>query len=146
MSPLQATIVRQSHVRLLARRAELSATFRVNLLRIDPSLRSLVVTDDGQHDFQPVMWLEAVVSLLRTPALLLRSLHELGRRMNQQVTALQISNIVRASLQSLRTCLGDHWDAETERAWGALHQLLQMNILSALVARAQHDELEAMAA
>ena len=146
MNPEQAKIVRQSHVRLLARRAELSATFRVNLLRIDPSLRSLVVTADGQHDFQPVMWLEAVVSLLRTPWLLHRSLIELARRLDCEVTARQIANIGRACVQSLRTCLGEHWTAETEQAWGAFQKLLQSVVLSALDAREQQDHIEALAA
>lgn len=146
MTPQQIDIVRRSHILLLLQQRGVTRVLREQVLQADPTLRPLVDTGDSNLDHQPVQWLSAVVSLLDKPAVLHKSLHELGLRLGRRWSARKIARVGQAYLATLQTCLGPRWSSDTATAWTALHELIQARLLIALGTGQRQTERDAVAA
>ena len=141
MTPQHIAAVRRSFTRIAGRHGQVADMFRVNLIRIDPSLTLLFKDDpEGHHLMQTFA---AVVALLNKPEFLSPSLRRLGRRMGPRVHAAQVCNFGRAVMDTLAQALGRRWDAETEGAWTAMYAMVSMTVIGALVEVAAEVEATA---
>jgi len=138
MTPEHVATARKSFVRLASRYTQVADMFRVNLLRIDPTLTTVFDNDPEGHGLMQTF--AAVVALLHKPDLLLPALQRMGRRLGPDVDAEQIAAVGRAVMDTLRQALGRRWDAETEGAWTAVYAMVSMTVVSALLVEAQAFE------
>lgn len=139
MTPQHVAAVRRSFTRICGRHTQVADMFRINLLRIDPSLVVMFHDDpEGHHLMQTFA---AVIALLSKPELLLPSLRRLGRRLGAtQVSSVQICAVGRAVMDTLQQALGRRWDAETEGAWTAMYAMVSMAVIGALIEVAAESE------
>jgi hemoglobin-like flavoprotein len=146
MTPQQIDIIRRTHILLLLQQRGVAKVLCRQVLLADPTLRPLVVTGDSNLDHQPVQWLSAVVSLLDKPQLLHKSLHELAQRLGRRWSVSQIARLGQAYLDTLQTCLGPRWNADTAAAWTALHRTVSLHLLAATSQGGQNARCDVVAA
>ena len=125
MQETQIALVQKSFAQVAPRAGEAAEMFYERLFEIAPGVRSLFKGDMADQGGKLMTTLGVVVKGLRDLDKIVPVAQELAKQhVGYGVTAEHYQPVGEALLHTLKTALGDGFDAETEAAWQAAYQTL----------------------
>jgi len=132
MDDRQIELVRNSFAAVVPIRAEAARIFYATLFEMDPTVRPLFTGDMEDQGAKLMGTLAVVVNGLRDLPSVVPVAQELARRhVAYGVRADHYPTVGAALLSTLKTGLGEGFDAETEAAWAAAYGILSGAMIEA---------------
>jgi hemoglobin-like flavoprotein len=142
LTPEQKVLVQDSFALVAPVASEAGALFYDRLFQLDPSLRALFHIDIAEQSHKLMQLVAIAVRSLDNLAVVVPSLHALGRRhATYQVTPRHFELVGEALLWTLERALGSAFTTEVRDAWATVYGVLVEAMLDGM-----HQPIELAAA
>ena len=114
----QIKLVKESFERIVPIKDRFATDFYNELFRLDPSVRPLFKDDISAQKEKLVQTLSYVVGSLHNPALIIKSIQDLGKKhVGYGVKAEHYDTVGKAMIKALQGALGDKMKGDLLAAW-----------------------------